>query len=182
MRKIIVAIDNGVTGSIAIIDGNKSYLFPSPVKKEQSYTKTKQSITRIDFQKLYDILKKYKDEKVIAILERPMVNPMRFKASMSAIRCLEATLICFESLGFSIIYCDSKEWQFDLLPHPTRKGKKRKLNIREKVKNKQKAESRSLLKKQSLDIAKRLFPKLDFSGFEDGDSILIAEWARRKNL
>jgi hypothetical protein len=99
-------------------------------------------------------------EKVIAYIERPMVNPTRFQATASALRALEATLIILEELKIPYIYVDSKEWQKDLLPKEL-KGEE--------------------LKEASLNIGKRLFPKIDFTGFKDADGLLIAEWGRRKN-
>jgi hypothetical protein len=38
------------------------------------------------------------------------------------------------------------------------------------------------LKSASLDVAKRLFPSTDFGKLKDGDALLIAEYARRKNM
>jgi hypothetical protein len=180
--RIYIGIDNGTTGSIAIIEerSGASWLFPLPIKLEQSYTKFKQNISRIDSPALHALFEKWDNGNVIAILERPMVNPGRFKATMSALRCLEAVLVCVEYYGFAHMYCDSKDWQSVLLPHAVKK--KGKLNLREKVNKKKKEEIKSQLKKESLDIAKRLFPKLDYSKVKDGDAILIAEWARRQNL
>jgi hypothetical protein len=53
----------------------------------------------------------------LAVIERPMINPMRFQASVSAARSLEATLIAIESLGIPRMYVDSRQWQKALLPH-----------------------------------------------------------------
>ena len=182
-EKIYIGIDNGTTGAIGIIDGANVSMVRMPIKAEQSYTKTRQSITRVDYQEFYKIISEYENKTVLAIIERPMVNPLRFKASASALRCLEATLICLEQFKIPIMYCDSKEWQKVLLPHliPIKK-KGKKLNIREKVAKKKKEERKTQLKKDSLDIAQRLFPKIDYTGFKDGDSLLIAEWARRMNF
>jgi len=160
-NRIYCGVDNGVTGSIGIIDNGDVSIFPIPVLSEQSYTKSKQLITRVDSPALWRILREYENQSVLAIIERPMVNPGRFKATMSALRCLEAVLICIEELNFARMYCDSKEWQRELLP-----------------KNLEKNE----LKKASLDIAQRLFPTVEFKKIKDGDSLLIAEWARRHNL
>jgi hypothetical protein len=158
-----IGVDNGVTGSIGIL-GSTSLLFKMPIRSEYSYTKIKQKITRVDFYNLLGILKLAEPDSLV-ILERPMVNPARFKASASALRCLEATLIAIEQCNregsnFSIMYCDSKNWQTALLPAGCEKED---------------------LKPASLDIGKRLFPHIDFTGFKDADSLLIAEWARRNN-
>ena len=92
-----------------------------------------------------------------------MINPMRFQASVSAARSLEATLIAIESLNLPHMYVDSRKWQKALLPHGC-KGDE--------------------LKKASLDIGCRLFPnrKQIIEKHKDADSLLIAEWARRENL
>ena len=163
MNKTYIGIDNGVTGAIGILTGaGERFLIPTPVKKEQSYTKTKQNISRIDFMKLYDILKKYNDNSLIAI-ERPFVNPSGFKATVSAMRALEATLIAIEMLDISYIYVDSKEWQKQLLPAGY-KGKE--------------------LKRVSGEIGQRLFPELtdEINRQKDADALLIAEFARRSNF
>ena len=97
---------------------------------------------------------------MLAILERPMVNPGRFKATISAIRCLEATVIALESLYIPYMYIDSKEWQRSMLPD----GIKGAPN----------------LKKASLDIGNRMWPSLMNSKMKDADSLLIAEYCKRK--
>ena len=79
---------------------------------------------------------------------------------MSAIRALEATLIALEILEMPYEYIDSKEWQKGLLPEGL-KGE--------------------ALKPASLDVGRRLFPKIDFKGFADADSLLIAEYQRKRN-
>ena len=85
---IYVGIDNGTSGSIAILTDmadltisyrKMSFFYQIPTKTEQSYTKAKQSITRIDFDELRSILTSVYDTKVL--IERPMVNPTRFKAT-----------------------------------------------------------------------------------------------------
>ena len=180
-----IGIDNGVTGSIGIIKDGKAEYFPMPVKSEQSYTKAKQSITRINFDKLIGILSNYLDDPqgVRCMIERPMVNPARFKASASALRALESTIIVLEKLGIPYQYVDSKEWQKALLPKGRRGPRKRK-----RMKINYKANSIKL-KNASCDIACRLFPSvrkklisISKRGNEkkiDGDSLLIAEYFRR---
>lgn len=161
-NKVYIGIDNGVSGAVGIIHGSYYSLVPMPTKSEQSYTKAKQLITRVDFDELGSLLKDYEHNDVLAILERPMVNPGRFKATNSALRCLEAVLICVELFGFPRMYVDSKEWQKMLLPAGLQKDE---------------------LKKASADIGKRLFPKIQLSSkLKDADALLIAEWARRKAL
>jgi hypothetical protein len=165
MDKVFIGIDNGVTGSIGIIDDKgQSFFVPVPVKSEQNYTKTKANITRVDFKQLTDLWKSYekKASKLFFMIERPMVNPSRFKATTSALRCLEAVLISIELLNapYSIMYIDSKEWQKALLPFES-KGEQ--------------------LKKDSMGIGSRLFAehKTFINKQKDADGILIAEYCRR---
>jgi len=160
MPKAYIGIDNGVTGSLGIITDNYSKQIPTPVKKEQSYTKAKQNITRIQVNELETILKEFKDTDCLIVLERPMVNPGRFKATVSALRALEATLCTIEQLELPYLYIDSKEWQKNLLP----KGVK----------------GAPALKQASHDKGKQLFPYIKQKG--DYDGILIAYYAKINNL
>lgn len=159
--KTYIGIDNGVTGSIAIIKEGICTVYPMPIKKELSYTKAKQKITRIDFMNLVRVLKVMANPPnpyILCMIERPMVNPTRFKSSASALRSLEATLIALETLGLPYQYIDSKSWQKMFIQHGI---------------------SGSELKPAAVDVAKRLFPDIVV---KDADSILIAEYARRMNL
>ena len=158
--KTYIGIDNGVSGTISILTEQSVYHFDTPVKKEQSYTKTKQMISRIDYERLRDDLmgRLIGNSGVFCLLERPMVNPGRFKATASALRALEATLIVLERLNIPFQYIDSKEWQRHLLPKGIEKDE---------------------LKKAALDVARRLFPSVQT---KDADSLLIAEYARRMRL
>lgn len=162
--KIYIGIDNGVTGSIGIIDEQGNYsLYKTPTKVEQNYTKAKGNITRIDGNELLNIFKPYIDQNVTILLERPLVNPGHFFATLSAMRSLEATLIVIEMCKFSLRYIDSKEWQRILLPEGCEKEE---------------------LKVASLDIGRRLFPKIDWEGgkFRDADGILIARHAQLQGI
>ena len=167
MEKIYIGIDNGVSGSCGIIGPKGTSFFLTPIKSEMSFQKSKSSkINRIDFQKLYDLLKEEKESgyTICIRIERPMINPTRFQASISAARSLEATLIIFELLDLPYEYCDSKQWQKVLLPAGLKGSEEQ--------------------KKASLDIGIRLFPehKHLISKHKDADGILIAEWARRAQL
>lgn len=167
MRKLYISIDNGVSGTVAFISQNGNFdIFPTPVKKELNYTKAKGFISRIDIKKLkdklIDIIGSIPKESILILLERPMVNPGRFKASVSALRALEATLILVEELELSFIYVDSKQWQKIMLPSGL-KGEE--------------------LKIASKDVGCRLFPsKKDFiQKHKDADSLLMAAWAKKTN-
>ncbi len=164
IERVYIGIDNGVTGSIGIIrvsDTQKlTAMISAPTKSEQNYTKAKGNITRIRFLVLRKYLAPFRLTSHV-ILERPMVNPSRFRATTSALRALESTLCVLESLEMSHSYIDSKEWQKELLP----KGIK----------------GTSELKKASLDIGCRIFPneKAEIIKHGDADGLLIAEFCRR---
>lgn len=158
-----IGIDNGVSGSVGIITycsdlRIEAKLFKMPIFKSLDYIKQERYLNRIDILELKGILKDYNSSNCFVAIERPMVNPMRFRASVSALRALEAVLIAIEQLQLPFRYIDSKEWQKELF------GKS-------KIKD---------LKKMSLEIAKRLFPQVEYKGFLDADGLLIAEYLRRK--
>lgn len=166
MHRLFIGIDNGVTGTIGILGESAPAFMETPVKKEQNYTKKKDLITRIDSVALRDIIagamQGLRPDEVIVGMERPMFNPERYNATVSAARAFEAQLCVIESLGLPLVYMDSREWQRELLPQGV---------------------SGSELKKASRDIASRLFPGLSegISHHGDGDGILIAEHMRRRN-
>ena len=156
--KAYIGIDNGVSGTIAILTDNDTIFVKTPVKKEQDYTKAKKIITRVDVSALKELLAHFADDAFI-LLERPLVNPKMFAATASAMRCHEAELTVIEMLGIPFQFIDSKEWQKNLLP----KGC-------------------DDTKKASLDIGNRLFPQFREFKHPDRDALLIAEYAKRRNF
>lgn len=162
MSRVVISCDNGISGSIAILSKDLSIceFYQTPSKTEQSYTKKKQNISRIDHVALYNLLEPYKDN-AIAVLERPLVNPGMFKATLSGVRALEATLVVLELLGIAIQYEDSKRWQQSLLPKGTKGSTE--------------------LKKASRDIGIRLFPQHadTIKRQKDADGLLLGEYWRR---
>lgn len=163
--KMYIGIDNGVTGRVSILEGSTCvYHGPTPIKNCLNYTKEKQNLNRVDVVKLEELLKEFMDMattkkiEVLCILERPMVNPTRWKASVSAIRALEATLTVLERLNVPYQYEDSKSWQKMMLPTGLQKTE---------------------LKIAANEVAKRLFPKIKTN---DADSLIMAEYARRKGF
>lgn len=162
MSKVYIGVDNGTSGTIGIVGDNiPTAFYNTPTKKEQNYTKAKQIITRLDWKKFSELLSAYQCYDVVAVMERPLVNPTRFKTTTAALRCFEAQLMLIESLDCKIIYVDSKDWQKEMLP---------------------KGVHGEDLKKASLDIGNRLFPTFASIKHPDRDGLLIAEYARRKNL
>lgn len=165
MKKVYIGQDNGVSSTIGIlIEGEDSVFIKTPTFNCQDYTKAKKSITRLNPTEYLELLQKFTDSKkykVFICIERPMINPLRFAASISAARCHEAMLSIVEVLGLPYQFIDSKEWQKSLLPEGCAKEE---------------------LKKMSLQIGNRLFPQFTEFNHPDRDSLLIAEYCRRKNF
>lgn len=162
--KTYIGIDNGVTGSVGVICQHAKTTTTQihmPVTKCLNYTKAKQFLNRVNGSALTEFLEEHNQPNILAAIERPMVNPGRFKATMSAVRCLEAVLIVLEILKIPYLFLDSKEWQKEMLPSGLEKDE---------------------LKVASMQVGQRLFPKVDFSDFDDADGLLIAEHIRRKGL
>lgn len=151
-----IGIDNGVSGSVAIIDGESVIYVPTPVFRSRNYTKKEGYTNRIDVKKLTDLLKPYSGEGVVVKLERPMINSGRFFSTISAARSLEATLITLEMLDFEYVFVDSKSWQKKYLP----KGVK----------------GSEALKEASKEAGKALYPELSdaIDKQKDADGIFIA--------
>ena len=163
-HKLYIGIDNGVTGTIAAIYGDEVLLIQTPVFSEQNYTKKKGNITRISMNKLSawieNLLEEFDPAAMFCLIERPMVNPGRFAATISAIRALETTLNMIEYYNIPYQYIDSREWQKVLLPKGSKKEQ---------------------LKSDSKNIGIRLFPqfKEQITKHKDADGLLIAEYCRR---
>lgn len=180
MKKVYIGIDNGVTGTIGVlVEGETPQLIHTPSKSVQDYCKEKKNVTRVDHQKLKEFLLSVLKEgplsyQVHVCMERPMVNPMMWRASESAMRAFEVTWAIVESLNLPHSFCASTDWQKVLLP----KNLPKKLD----KSGKPKGYDPKVLKQASLDIGNRLFPMFKDFKHPDRDGILIAEWARRSNL
>ena len=157
-----VGIDNGVSGSVGVLDdsGKLVEFFPTPIFRDLNYTKAKAWVNRVETKVLSAYLQIYRDDCKV-LLERPLVNPGRFKATVSALRALEATLIVLEGNKMPYQFIDSREWQKELLPSGLEGPE---------------------LKAASTQVCKRLFPSVEIKHDGDGDSLLIAEHLRRKNV
>jgi hypothetical protein len=160
MYEYYIAIDNGTTGTIGIIGPHVTEFFLTPVIIHQNYTAKWDNITRIDWTMLREKLKEYPSDKSFVLLERPMVNPQRFSATITALRAFESTLMIVESLKFAHAFIDSKEWQKKLLPEGTRGTED--------------------LKKESMKLGCKLFPHHCelIRKHKDADGLLIAEYCR----
>lgn len=159
-RRIFGGIDNGVSGSIGIIYEDGTYEFhTTPTRSELNYTKAKAMITRIKPLELTKILSVAGPGSMVMI-ERPMVNPGRFKATVSALRAFEATITILETLGLAYECTDSKEWQRPVLP---------------------KGVTGDALKPASLDVGNRLYPGAKGVKHPDRDGMLIAHFCKIKH-
>ena len=163
MTRYFIGIDNGVSGSVGVIptEGKPSW-FKMPVRNELNYTKTKKFINRVDVPALAEAFNAAVplDADVVLRIERPMVNPGRFAATLSAMRALEATLIFFEGRKIPYAYIDSKEWQKVMLPSGLKGSEE--------------------LKAAADSVCRRLFPAVSITK-GGGDSLLIAKYLQEKN-
>lgn len=169
MNKIYAAQDNGVSGSLAVLypDGNIFYK-ATPVQKSLNYTKVKAFINRLNYDEYAKMLQSQildRNLPSILLLERPMIMPGRWKASVSAIRCDEAQRSVLERLRVPFRYIDSKEWQRD--------SKNTKGILPSGLEGDE-------LKVASKQIGQQLFPSANIK--KDADALLMAEFARRNNL
>ena len=127
----VLFFDNGTTGTVGWIHGVNyaNYdMIEVPVKKRASFHKDPRSTTVIDVEKLKGTILGWMEQAklipkdIIAYRERPMINPKRWQASMSASRADEAETIMLEQLGIKYKYVDSKAWQRHVLPSSGKAG------------------------------------------------------------
>lgn len=158
LNKTFCGIDNGVTGGITILasDGSVVTHAATPVKKCMNYTKKKAFINRVNSFAFRELISQA-GENTFVMIERPMVNPGRFMATISAIRCLEATELILEELKIPYQFIDSKEWQKALLPSGLKGSDE--------------------LKIASKSVASRLYPRLKIV---NSDCLLIALYCKNK--
>lgn len=161
--KYYVGIDNGVTGTIAVVDseGTLHHWCRTPVTRTASFYKKNAYINRIHRTGLRKLLEPFKDKNVKVLMEYPSINPTRFASSISAAASFEATWGVIEDMGLPVEFIPAIQWQKALLP-----GKTGSFDT----------------KKASTDLARRLFPRLRIPPTSDGDALLLCEYARRNNL
>lgn len=193
MSQWILGIDNGVTGSVALMNpqGKVVYYGPVPVYKERKWTKPKKEklktkvktvydeITMIDVDSLQRILVKYTStiSDIHCFLERPAISyaaAWSMKTSISAAMSWAYVVYVLNKLKIPRTDIDSKEWQHQLIPEAS--GEKNK----EYMKNLKKGERNKLLKDASYELAKTLCPEFSSKDKGAGDSICICEYGRLK--
>lgn len=163
--KTVIFIDNGNTGSMGWYGEAGSGFCLVPVKTRMSHHVKPHKIKAVDGAALSciisDIIQQagHGGEGVIVCRERPMINPKRWKASLSASRSDEAETIALEAAGVPFIYVDSKTWQHGTLPSSGTKGV-----------------TSSTLKAESMAEGLRLFPEFSalIKKHKDADGILGA--------
>lgn len=170
MSTVYIGIDNGSSGSVAVLGLPTGAQFMQvPTIEVQDYTKAKQRTKRLDHAKLLAYLKEIAAaaggaDRLHAVMERPLVNPTMFKTTKSAVRVLEAWLILLEQVGISYRFADSREWQKVVLPQGTT--------------------GKDELKQASRDIGTRLYPQFSevIRKQKDADGLLIAHWAMQAKI
>lgn len=176
MKKCVIGIDNGVSGSICVIhDSGEVFYTPTPTFNQLSYQKDVKYFTRVDTKKLKDWLKEKIGESTVlrCYTERPFANPKAFNTTLCAVRAYEATIIVLEELLISYETIDSGEWQKEILPKGI-VGTKKSKDKKERKNQKREA------KRAADDIAHKIFPAIEITFEGGGDGLLIAEWARKK--
>jgi len=118
MAKVTIGIDNGTSGTVAIVSDACSVFFKTPIREALHYTKSKKTIKLLDWDQLQKEIRAFTDasDNPHAYIERPMVNPMFFNTSMFAMSCYLSTRQCLEIHGIGFTTVDSKSWQKTMLP------------------------------------------------------------------
>lgn len=177
-HKLYIGIDNGTTGTIGWVgECVHPTIIETPVRVEQSYTKSSKNTTRIDHERITALFKELIGEhdpsEVLVVMERPFTGSFTkgkngsrggFVANVSAARAFEVTLVLVEQAKLPHEIVDSKQWQKVMLPKGVTGSDARKA--------------------ASKDIGLRLFPDQEkvINKHKDADGLLIATWASRERL
>jgi len=159
----IIGIDNGTSGSFAIIGPNGVIFDEMPIK-DSLLGKAGKHIKRIDVPKFMDILAHNKEKDIFAYVERPFTGQF-LNAVLPAQRSFEAVLIALELLRIGYEVVDSKTWQVPVLGQ---------------------IKGSSELKKASMLRGCQMYPKLTsaIKAHGDADGLLIAHhyWHNRPQV
>lgn len=183
---IVFGIDNGSTGTVSCIIPYNNYVsfIQTPSRECLDYTKQIQYISRIDYnvfkQWFKNNLKKgnkiYKQQlKPIVILQRPMVNPQRFKQSGHALRAFQATILLLEQLELQYIIIDSKKWQHHFFGKNTSQLDLKKQSLQLGIKIIQQICNNSQQKNEGCEEMKQCIRK-----HGDADGLLICKYGAQK--
>lgn len=189
----ILGIDNGISGSIALMDPKGKIVFYEhvPVYSEQKWTKAKvkklktgikvqhDKITLIDVERLQSMLVKYTSviPDIHCFLERPAISynsKWGMHTAVSASMSWAYVVYVLKRLKIARTDIDSKEWQKELIPEATGSHNK------EYMKTLKAGERNSLLKEASYMFAQGICPKFKSNDPGDADSICLCEYGRRK--
>lgn len=154
-----IGIDNGISGSIGIIEPDNYYFIRTPIFFTRDFHKEKRNINRVNVRALMDYLKLFIEDKYEICIERPFINKIGFSSTISSVRCHEATLIALDLIGSNYNFIDSKEWQKYFFKN---------------------CKGTSNLKKASLELGNKLFPKVSNNKHKDRDSLLIAQFCKER--
>lgn len=163
--RYIIGIDNGVTGTVSVIDTlnpKGGLFFKTPVMKVRSHTKKVQHFQRLDHVKFKRLLRPFAG-KATAMMENPMTNPNRSSVSQrTADRCLEAQQVILEQLNITYEPVLAQDWQ--------------KKYFGKDVKG-------QALKQASFDMTMDLFPQHSAVIIKhgDGDGLMIAKYLMDTN-
>lgn len=115
--KTTISIDNGTTGSIAILSPDGSFFEPIPTK-EALFGKAGKVVKRIDHADLDSMIKgrTAPNWTITAYIERPFTgSAMMINTTVLSARAHEAVCIVLEQLGIGYETVDSKPWQAAML-------------------------------------------------------------------
>jgi hypothetical protein len=162
MTRYTLGIDNGVTGSLAIIGPSHAAMTSTPTR-DATMGRAGKIIRRVDTVELIQWIKNAMPvdnmATVQAYIERPFTgSAMMINTTVLAARAFEATVIALEQLGIGYEVVDSRDWQKPMLPGVTG---------RENLKRASKA--------KGIQLYPALKPYIEQVG--DADSLLIARWA-----
>ena len=193
---LFLGIDNGVSGSMTIMDATGRVLLYEhvPTYKEVKWTKPKTTktksgkktvkhdyITLVDIDAMQRILVKYTSlvSDVYCFLERPAISyaaAWSMQTSISAGMSWAYVTYVLKKLKINRTDIDSKMWQKAFIPEAT--GEKNK----EYMKTLKAGERNKLLKEASDMFAKSIWPGFSSKELGGGDSVCIAEYGRRTIL
>lgn len=119
MSQYTIAIDNGTTGTIALL-GPDSPFFDVVPAKPYLLGRAGKVVKRIDWRDLsamiFQRLPMHQQKNVRGYVERPFTgSPMMINTTVLSARAHEAVLIVLEQLAIGVETVDSKEWQAAML-------------------------------------------------------------------
>lgn len=122
MKRLVIGIDNGTSGTLGIIGGPQGPLFENIPCKQYLMGKGGRNVARIDHDKLKAIIASYIVDAntppwdAHAYIERPFTGgPAMIQTMLAARAACEATIIVCEQLEIGHTIIDSRDWQKPIL-------------------------------------------------------------------